>query len=254
MLVEPSGQNLFLRSEEFNNASWSKSNSSIAANTGTSPDGSTTADRLVGNSTLASHYAQQGISGAVNGVSYVSSVYVEPQEISRIEILHSIGSTIFAQGYDLSNGTLLTRVTSGTTAATGGFIRPAGQGRYRCGIAQVSNGTTGNFRITLRSANTIAFDATNAGVLIWGAQLEEGSSATSYNKTEASTVTRTADSAVLDGTKVITGTYTMVEKPAGCAVISGTNINLQNGFTVERVMIFPATLTAGQITAIRAAM
>jgi hypothetical protein len=46
----------------------------------------------------------------------------------------------------------------------------------------------------------------------------------------------------------------MVEKPAGCAVVSGTNINLQPGFTAERVMVFPAALDAGQITAIRGAM
>jgi hypothetical protein len=66
--------------------------------------------------------------------------------------------------------------------------------------------------------------------------------------------TRNTDSAVIDGTGIITGTYTMVEKPAGCAVVSGTNINLQTGFTAERVMVFPSALTNDQITAVRAAM
>ena len=92
-------------------------------------------------------------------------------------------------------------------------------------------------------------------VYVWGPQLEVASSATSYIPTPTSqTVTRTADSAVINGTGVITGTYTMVEKPAGCAVVSGTNIVLQPGFRVERVMVFPASLTSGQIAAIRAAM
>jgi hypothetical protein len=92
------------------------------------------------------------------------------------------------------------------------------------------------------------------GFMFWGVQVEQGSTPSTYIPTTTATVTRTADSAVIDGTGVITGTYTMVEKPAGCAVVSGTNINLQPGFTAERVMVFPATLDAGQITAIRGAM
>jgi hypothetical protein len=85
-------------------------------------------------------------------------------------------------------------------------------------------------------------------------QLELGATASTPIPTSGTAVTRTADSAVIDGTGVITGTYTMVEKPAGCAVASGSNINLQPGFTAERVMVFPAALDAGQITAIRGAM
>jgi hypothetical protein len=50
------------------------------------------------------------------------------------------------------------------------------------------------------------------------------------------------------------GTYTLVEKPAGCAVVNGSNIDLVSGFTAERVMVFPAALNAPQITAIRGAM
>jgi hypothetical protein len=85
-------------------------------------------------------------------------------------------------------------------------------------------------------------------------QLELGATASTPIPTSTTAVTRTADSAVIDGTGVLTGTYTLVEKPAGCAVVSGTNINLQPGFTAERVMVFPAALDAGQITAIRGAM
>jgi len=88
----------------------------------------------------------------------------------------------------------------------------------------------------------------------WGPQIEVGSTATSFIKTGASAVTRAADSASINGTGVITGTYTMVEKPAGCAVVSGTNIDLVSGYAAERVMVFPVALTGPQITSIRAAM
>jgi hypothetical protein len=88
----------------------------------------------------------------------------------------------------------------------------------------------------------------------WGAQLEVGAFPTSYIPTTTTALTRPVDSAVIDGTGVITGTYTLVEKPAGCAVVNGTNIDLVSGFTAERVMVFPAALSAPQITAIRGAM
>jgi hypothetical protein len=85
-------------------------------------------------------------------------------------------------------------------------------------------------------------------------QQEQGAFATSAIPTTTTALTRPVDSAVIDGTGVITGTYTLVEKPAGCAVVSGTNIDLVSGFTAERVMVFPAALSAPQITAIRGAM
>jgi hypothetical protein len=85
-------------------------------------------------------------------------------------------------------------------------------------------------------------------------QLELGAFATSVIPTTTTALTRPVDSAVIDGTGVITGTYTLVEKPAGCAVVNGTNIDLVSGFTAERVMVFPAALSAPQITAIRGAM
>jgi hypothetical protein len=131
-----------------------------------------------------------------------------------------------------SAGLATQRYTAGTSlaGATTAFIAP---------FIKISTAISGLINITLR---------------IGLPQLEQGSDATSAIPTTTAAVTRTADSAVIDGTGVIAGTYTMVEKPEGCAVISGTNINLQTGYTVERVMIFPATLTAGQITAIRAAM
>jgi hypothetical protein len=106
-----------------------------------------------------------------------------------------------------------------------------------------------NLSVSVSSGSTVDFT-----LRIGRPQLEQGATASTVIPTTTAAVTRTADSAVIDGTGVITGTYTLVEKPAGCAVVSGSNINLQPGFTAERVMVFPAALDAGQITAIRGAM
>jgi hypothetical protein len=199
LLVEEARTNLLVRSEEFDNASWSKVLATVTANQTTAPDGTSNADKLIGNATLDGHYVQQNISGATSGISYTSAVFAKASELTRFELLHAVGSTLYAQGYDLSNGTLLTRVTAGTTAATGGFIQAVGNGWYRCGITQTSDGTTGAVRLTLRSGNSVAFDATSQGAFFWGAQLEVGAFATSYIPTTTAAATRSADVASITG-------------------------------------------------------
>jgi hypothetical protein len=115
--------------------------------------------------------------------------------------------------------------------------------------------TTGTSSSTGLSFTFSTFgSATAREIFVTAPQLEVGAFPTSYIPTTTTALTRTVDSAVIDGTGVITGTYTLVEKPAGCAVVNGTNIDLVSGFTAERVMVFPAALSAPQITAIRGAM
>ncbi len=107
-------------------------------------------------------------------------------------------------------------------------------------------------QIVITYKTLVAFDFT---LRFGGAQLEKASTASSFIPTSTAAVTRSADDIkIAAGSGVITGTYTMVEKPAGCAAVSGTDILLNTGYTAERVMVFPASLSAGQITAIRSAM
>jgi hypothetical protein len=117
----------------------------------------------------------------------------------------------------------------------------------------LSGATTGNVQPFLVISTSIGA-VVDFTIRIGLPQLEQGAFATSVIPTTTATVIRTADSATIDGTGVLTGTYTIVEKPAGCAVESGGNIELQAGYTAERVMVFPASLSAQQITDIRSAM
>src|SRR5690606_5381998 len=47
LLVEEQRTNLLLRSQEFDNASWSKVSSSVSANAAVAPDGTLTADKII---------------------------------------------------------------------------------------------------------------------------------------------------------------------------------------------------------------
>ncbi len=251
MLVEPSGENLLLRSEQFDIAGvWSVLNATVTANTQLAPSGTTSAETLtdVNGITSANVGCFQSVALA-DTTTYAMSCYVKAgtKTTCRVGIRNKAGVNILSNFY-------LSTVSTTVGNAISSAIQNAGNGWYRCtAICPSVTGAISQRGIVFMDEGSYTADGTGT-IHVYGADLQAGASPTSHISTTTAAVTRTADSAVIDGTGVITGTYTMVEKPEGCAVISGTNINLQNGFTVERVMIFPATLTAGQITAIRAAM
>jgi len=258
LLSEVERTNLLLRSEEFDNAAWTKVSITVTPDAATAPSGLLTADKMVEDSANAGHYLISSATAMTSGTTYVGSVYAKANERTILQLTFqgaTHGSSYYAN-FNLATGALGASGGAGIVAT----ITPAGNGWYRCSIAAPATATASGGLVTLLGINSgggrlmvYAGDGTS-GLFLWGAQLEAASTPSTYTPTTSAAVTRTADSAVIDGTGVLTGTYTMVEKPAGCAVVSGTNINLQPGFTAERVMVFPAALDAGQITAIRGAM
>jgi len=244
--LEASSENLLLRSEQFNQSPWGIAAGTITASTQTAPDGKPSAYLMT--ATSATPVLNQSISKAATAQTYTGSFWLKSNQVSDFSITIDDGTTA-NRGRARFNpvaGTIGTITSEGEFTNTTGLIIPFLDFWYRCAIT-----TTTNAVATARAR--LFFGGVGNSVGLFGGQLEQGG-LTSHIPTTTAAVTRTADSAVIDGAGAITGAYTMIEKPAGCAVISGTNINLQNGFTVERVMIFPAALTAGQITAIRAAM
>jgi len=254
LLSEVERVNLAIRSEELDNAIWTKTNAVAVANSLQSPAGQTSADFLREDTANSTHFCFQVVGSLVSGTVYTLSAFIKPTSDRGFGIGFS-GAAFNDQSVRF-NSLGVHQSTIGTIV--GYSVADASNGYYRTTItAQATGSGNGQCRVFLADQAGSTYNYTGngtSGLYLWGAQLEAGSSPSTYIPTTASTVTRTADSAVIDGTGVITGTYTMVEKPAGCAVVSGSNIELQPGFTAERVMVFPAALDAGQITAIRGAM
>ena len=194
LLIEEQRTNLVLYSEQFDNATWTKSAVTITANATAAPDGTSTADKLTPDVTLASHFAGQTVT--TTAVAHTYSAYLKAGGYSWA-ILYAAGVN---QGvyFDLANGVV---GSSFIGAPTSSSITPVGNGWYRCSITFTA--TTGTAaRVYASSANTVstfAGDGTS-GIFIWGAQLEAGAFATSYIPTVASTVTRSADVATMTGT------------------------------------------------------
>lgn len=188
LLIEEQRTNVATYSEAFDNAAWTKGNSSISANAVTAPDGTTTADKLVEDTATTGHVVYQSFVGSA--ASYTASVFVKSAGRSLIAIRFDDASTLSTSYFDLSTGTVAASGTGATCSIT-----PVGNGWYRCSVTRTLTVATYYFLLSpalTTSSNSYTGDG-SSGLYLWGAQIEAGAFATSYIPTVASTVTRSAD-------------------------------------------------------------
>jgi hypothetical protein len=189
-LLEPQRTNLALRSEEFDNATWSKNNASVTANATTSPSGIVNADSLIELATTAFHGVSQSLT--LSAVAYTFSFYAKPNGRNFIQWNNSLNT-------DFVNFNISTGAVGSSQNVSGATAQSVGNGWYRCSFQYTATASTGNwFRLTLiTSATSVRLenylgDGTS-GAFLWGAQLEAGAYQTSYIPTSSASVTRNAD-------------------------------------------------------------
>ena len=182
----PTGQlqyaphNLLLQSQTFDNASWTKSNSSITANAATAPDGTITADKEIPANGVAGTYIAQGFS-ATSGTTYTYTVYAKASEFSELRLLGegaAFGSNTTGV-YNLSTGVASVAAGSPTVSMTS-----VGNGWWRCVWTATATATTTG--VVQQRINTTG-DGTS-GLFIWGAQLSVGPNALDYTPTTTAVV------------------------------------------------------------------
>jgi hypothetical protein len=179
--------NLLLRSEEFNDATWTKTRSSVTANAIASPDGATTADKLVEDSTASNTHLTQQTSSVVSGTTYTFSVFAKAAERSEINIQLTTGFATTAYRVNLNNGSTVS--TTGSPIAVSAQALP--NGWYRLSLTQVANLTTSVSvsAIFLSVGGTTVYTGNGtSGIYLWGAMLETGSTATAYIPTTTAAV------------------------------------------------------------------
>lgn len=195
LLIEESRTNLVTYSDDFSNAAWVKSNSTVTANTIVAPDGTLTADKLFESTSAGGHDVRQA--GTLASGTNTFSVYLKAAE--RTWALIQVGGAVVGLAYvNLATGAIGT--------VTGGFTATAvsvGNGWWRCSITGISQSTAATVAGVYLALNNNSFSYTGdgyGGIYIWGAQLEAGAFATSYIPTVASQVTRAADAASMTDT------------------------------------------------------
>jgi hypothetical protein len=171
-------KNLLGFTQEFDNAGWTKSNSSISATKVTAPDESLTGQKLVENTANSTHLLSLN-SNVVTNTPYNLSIYAKAGERSffRFQSFNAIGDAENAV-FDLLSGAVVSQ--SGTASAQ---ILDVGGGWYRCSFTLINNtNSTSTLSVQIfqnASTGTYTGDGTS-GIFIWGAQLSDSASLDPY--------------------------------------------------------------------------
>lgn len=189
MRIEPAATNLQVFSNDFANATWTKSTSSITSNTTVSPDGTVNADKLVEDTSTGVHQVSDLVT-VVSGASYTGSVFIKAAErtFTHIYIQGVSNSGIYA---NLSTGV----ITSEQSAVVSSSIEAFGAGWFRIKLTVVTTTTSASVAIVTSTGDGVASFTGDgvSGVYIYEAQLEAGTVATSTIPTVASTAPRLID-------------------------------------------------------------
>lgn len=163
--LTPASVNVLTFTQEFDNAVWSKiglgtgSPPVVTANAAIAPDGTPTADLVAFNrgagNAIGDRSTINSLPTVVNGLTYVASIYIKA-----------------ATGADIGK-----QVAFRGVAGVGYQVITLTADWVRISSAELSSGTTGNFE--LASRGTISAD-NQVSALLWGAQLELGSTPTTY--------------------------------------------------------------------------
>lgn len=163
-------QNLLLQSEQFDNAAWNKTNAGagippvVTANQGVAPDGTLTADRVdfnCGGTTISDRsWVSQTIS-ITQGLAYTDAIWIKAFDAA------TVGKTI---RFIVENG--------GGSAPTVFTITSDWQRISVAGTAA----TASTVNVLIETRGTVT-SSTTASVLLWGAQLNTGSTALTYTAT-----------------------------------------------------------------------
>ena len=216
LLIEGSSINACTYSEDFANAAWSKNNATQTPASGTSPDNTNTATLLAEIVGYGKHSLERSITVTAGNI-YTFSVFLkEASSNSRRYACVQVadGQATAARNtvvFDLQTGTVTANgVTSGTLVGSptdvAHSITSYRDGWYRVTVtmkfvsspcypvvmlSDISTLSGGNNQPFYTAASPVK------GFLVYGAQVELGSGASSYIPTGASQVTRAVDTAII---------------------------------------------------------
>jgi hypothetical protein len=188
--------NYFLYSEQFDDASWTKTQSSITADQVIGPDGLTTADLLDADGSVNIHSLGQTAQDVGTSTGDVAvSVYFKYDDHQYMTIHHSRGGTAQWVEFDIQNGLIENVVTNQSFINSYG-IDTADNGFFRCWIVYTNlNDSTPafDFRFGDGSGALGWNQAFSTGVYVWGAMVEQVSALGQYIKSTATAGTATLD-------------------------------------------------------------
>ncbi|NDU95706.1 phage head spike fiber domain-containing protein [Spirosoma terrae] len=199
ILIEESRTNLFLRSENFANGTWTKGGgvAVVTDNVEVSPTGTTNAALFTTNTSKLHCFVRQSLT-LTNGATYTVSAFVKRYNYDYVGLRVASTGT-----HAMFNLTTLTWGGSNLSSYQSYGYQSVGNGWYRIWATRTITEATGTNVTGVCLVGTSGEEApTNLsggeGLYLFGAQLESGAFVTSYIPTAASSVTRSGDLCLLN--------------------------------------------------------
>ena len=249
ILLEPTRTNNLTASQDLTDNFWAVGArvKTVVASTVLSPDGETFSYKVIPTTSTSTKYIDYGFGflSMPSGVEVTYSIFAKPFGYTNFQLAPSTGFGSRFQNFELTGDGVL-----GTGDVNGATIEKIGD-YYRCSITETTAGTTPRVLnialpssgVTLSRNPTFAGNGTD-GVLLWGAQLEQGNYPTSYipnlGTVNGSTVTRAAETLNGSGnTTLINSTEGVLFAEIAALANDGTyrEISLNDGTTNNVVEI-----------------
>lgn len=200
VLIEASAENKFQFTEDFSNAFWTKTGTTITTNTVVAPDGTTTADLLKEDASAGVHEIT-GSFAVSNTTAYSHSFFVKAAgrtlvALANTGVTWTSSSTVY---FDLTN------VAVSDSGAGVYQIEKLGVGWFRISRKNTTSAAgTGTFKLALATGTlaspVLSYTGDNtSGVQVWGAQLEVGNKSSYVANLTGTLNTRAADTITGNG-------------------------------------------------------
>jgi hypothetical protein len=216
------GGNYVVQSEDITSGTWALTRASASTNQIDAPDGTTTVDLLVEDSSNNTHLMTlPGYSIGSSMETITHSIFVKPSGSRNLRIKDERSNGTAYVDFDLSNGVVQASSFTGSHAILASDITELPDGFYRCSMT-VTGGSGANidnvrFYILDASFNDSYQGDGASGLYVWGAQVEVG---------YLSTYKRSGASAAVT---VTSGTITISPTITGAGHSSGDSIACQCG-------------------------
>ena len=179
--------NLLLYSEEFDNASWTKSNASVTPDAVMALDGNLTADKLVEDATSNVHYVLQTVSKSATQITYTASFHARPdgRNFVRAYLFSGVSTNRIDVTVNLLTGAIAYVTSNGTWTLGSCSVVALYNGWYRISITGLSDTATSVRLLIATSSGPAAGDSIYlgdglSGIFVWGAQVEAATSVGPY--------------------------------------------------------------------------
>jgi len=235
--LEGQRTNLATYSEEIDNAAWTKTRSTITANTSVSPDGTVDAERITDTTfTANSSFVERQITSVI-GTAYTFSSFLKA----------GTAPFMYVGIYDGTNFNAILNAATGaisfTTAGATSTVTAYGNGWYRVSITRTITASASVYPYigVCQLSNSITYNGTGAYTAqIWGVQYEAGAYATSYIPTLSASVTRVADAASKTGISSLIGQTegTIFAEIYPEEFVNGSYISISDGANSANRIIF----------------